>query len=283
MKTMVNAMTVDLEDYFQVSALSQQCPASTWHQQQLRIEIGTNLLLELFEQHQVKATFFILGWIADNAPHLVKRIAEQGHEIACHGQGHQRVSQLTPTQFHQDIYQAKSTLEQLTGQAVIGYRAPSFSIDDNNRWAFENMRRVGFEYSSSTYPIKHDHYGVPDWPRFPYEVIDGLIEIPLTTMLLGAKSYPIAGGGYFRLVPYALSRWAIKRYHAKEQRSCVFYLHPWELDVDQPIVQGIDLKTRFRHYVNLKQVQPRMHRLLSDFNWSTMQDVYGEYLTKGQK
>jgi len=277
-KPIINAMTVDVEDYFQVSALANQFPPASWDSQQLRVEIGTDKLLELFDKHQIKATFFTLGWVALKCPELVKRIVDQGHELACHGHGHQRVSDLTRTQFFEDLYRSKSILEQLCGHAVIGYRAPSFSINNSNRWAFDVMKEVGIKYSSSTYPIKHDHYGVPGWPRNPYEVNKGIIEIPLTTLKYARRTVPIAGGGYFRLAPYFLSRWALARYHQEEQRSGVFYIHPWELDVDQPVVQGIDLKTRFRHYVNLHKVEPRMDRLLRDFNWSTMQDVYADYL-----
>jgi len=273
-------MTVDVEDYFQVSALAERFPQESWQLQTLRVEIGTNKLLALFEQHQVKATFFTLGWIAQHCPDLIKRIVDSGHELACHGYGHQRVTELTPRLFSEDLYRAKSILEQLSGQRVIGYRAPSFSINDSNRWAFDVMVELGFTYSSSTYPIKHDHYGVPHWPRSPYEVVDGLIEIPLTTLTRYGRCFPIAGGGYFRLAPYHLSRWALNAYHQQEQRSSVFYVHPWELDVNQPVVQGLDLKTRFRHYINLDKVEPRMDRLLSDFSWSTMKSVYANYLNR---
>lgn len=275
-----NAMTVDVEDYFQVSALADKFPPQTWEKQKLRVEIGTDILLELFEKHQVKGTFFTLGWVAQRCPSLIKRIVDNGHELACHGYAHQRVSDLTPELFSKDIAQAKSILEQLSGQRVMGYRAPSFSINESNKWAFEVMREQGFKYSSSTYPIKHDHYGVPSWPRTPYQVIDGLLEVPLTTLQMNSRTLPIAGGGYFRLAPYALSKWALNKFHTSEQRSAVFYLHPWELDQHQPVVTDIQLKTRFRHYINLHKVKPRMERLLTDFQWSTMQQVYAnEMLT----
>ncbi len=273
-KIITNAMSVDVEDYFQVSALSSKFPQKSWGSQQLRVEIGTHKLLNLFEHHNIKGTFFALGWIAEKCPGLIKAIIDGGHELACHGNLHQRVTDLNKQQFAEDLYRAKSTLEQLSGAGIIGYRAPSFSINETNLWAFDVMKELGIEYSSSTYPIKHDHYGVPDWPRGPYQVLDGLIEIPLTTMVKFGRSFPIAGGGYFRLLPYALSRWALRSFHEKEQRSSVFYVHPWELDEYQPVVQDIGLKTRFRHYVNLHKVEPRLSRLLSDFNWSTMKDVY---------
>lgn len=271
-------MSVDVEDYFQVSALAHKFPKNTWKSQLLRVEIGTNKLLNLFDKHQVKATFFTLGWIANKCPELIKAIVDNGHELACHGDMHQRVSDLTQQQFFEDLYRSKSTLEQLSGSEVIGYRAPSFSINESNRWAFGVMKELGIKYSSSTYPIKHDHYGVPNWPREPYKVLDGLVEIPLTTMKKKGLSLPISGGGYFRLVPYAVSRWALKHFHQQEQRSSVFYVHPWELDAGQPVVQDISLKTRFRHYVNLHKVETRMDRLLTDFNWSTMQNVYADEL-----
>jgi len=271
-------MTVDVEDYFQVSALAEIFPRKSWDNQQLRVELGTYKLLELFETHNVKATFFTLGWVAKRCPTLIKDIVAGGHELACHGYGHQRVSDLTPSLFKQDLCKAKSILEDIGGEAVIGYRAPSFSINDHNKWAFDVMREVGMHYSSSTYPIKHDHYGVPNWPRFPYSVVDGLIEIPLTTLPVAGRSFPIAGGGYFRLAPYQLSQWALKRFIKQEQKPAVFYIHPWELDCKQPVVQGIPLKTRFRHYLNLHKVETRMDRLLTDFSWSTIKDAYKQDL-----
>jgi len=281
-KEYINAMTVDVEDYFQVSALADKFPRQSWDEQQLRVEIGTYKLLELFEKHQVKATFFTLGWVAKRCPSLIKDIVAGGHELACHGYGHQRVSDLTPELFHQDLYRAKSLLEELGGEAVIGYRAPSFSINEKNKWAFDVMREVGISYSSSTYPIKHDHYGVPHWPRFPYQVINGLVEIPLTTLPIAGRSFPIAGGGYFRLAPYQLSQWALKRFMKQEKQPAVFYIHPWELDSGQPVVQDIGLKTRFRHYLNLHKVETRMDCLLTDFSWSTIKDVYAQDLVKTQ-
>lgn len=271
-------MTVDVEDYFQVSALADKFPRESWDTQQLRVEIGTHKLLELFEKHQIKATFFTLGWVAKRCPELVKLIVEQGHELACHGYGHQRVSDLTRREFFEDLYRAKSTLEQTSGTRVVGYRAPSFSINDNNKWAFDVMSELDFRYSSSTYPVKHDHYGVPHWPREPYQVVDGLLEIPLTTLMQNGRSLPVAGGGYFRLSPYFLSRWALNRFHRQENRSAIFYIHPWELDAYQPVVEGLDYKTRFRHYLNLSRVEPRLDRLLSDFTWSTIEDAYATEL-----
>ncbi|MDP2561125.1 XrtA system polysaccharide deacetylase [Psychrobium sp. 1_MG-2023] len=273
-KAITNAMTVDVEDYFQVSAFAKHYPHSRWDSQPLRVEKNTQRLLSLFNKHQIKATFFTLSWVAERCPNLIKEIVAQGHELASHGHWHQRVSELSPQEFKQDLYRSKSILEQVSGVEVMGYRAPSFSIGDENFWAFEIIRELGFRYSSSTYPIKHDHYGVPQWPRFSYQVIDELIEIPVTTLKRYCKTWPIAGGGYFRLAPYQLSRWALKQFHLQEQRAAVFYVHPWELDPQQPRTCGVGYKTRFRHYLNLDKVEQRLGCLLTDFNWSTMKNVY---------
>ena len=274
-----NALTVDVEDYFQVSAFSKQYPIETWDSQELRVEANTYRLLELFDRHNVKATFFTLGWVADKCPNLIREIVQQGHELACHSHLHQKVSQQTPEIFRQDIKLAKDTLEQLSGIEVIGFRAPSFSIDKSCLWAFDIIDELGFDYSSSTYPISHDHYGSPDWPRFPYSVRESLLEIHVSTLKVCDKNWPISGGGYFRLAPYFISRWALNRYLSQEQLPGVFYLHPWEIDPHQPKTQGIQFKSKFRHYLNLSRLEGRLDRLLTDFQWSTMQDVYKEQLS----
>lgn len=274
--SVTNAMTVDVEDYFHVSAFSQQIKTEEWgNKYPLRAEQSTDKTLALFEKHQVKATFFVLGWVAEQCPQLIKRIAAQGHEIACHGYAHQKATSQTPEVFQQDVARCKKFLEDLTGQAVVGYRAPSFSIDTRNEWAFDVLRELGFTYSSSTYPVKHDLYGVPDWPRFKYQRPEGITELPIPTTYLGGRSIPIGGGGYFRLYPYALSKWLIQRFIETEKQPYSFYFHPWELDPAQPRMSQAPLKSKFRHYLNLERMESRLDRLLKDFSWSTMKDAYG--------
>lgn len=276
--TMVNALTVDVEDYFQVAAFSQQYPRDCWDAQDLRVERNTYRLLELFEQHQVKATFFVLGWVASKCPGLIKDIVGAGHELACHSYWHQKVSEQTPAQFREDLSAAKNILEDISGGAVVGFRAPSFSINNDCRWAFKIIHELGFTYSSSTYPISHDHYGSPDWPRFPYRVVESLLEIPVSTLSWSNKNWPISGGGYFRLYPYCFSRWALRRYLKIEKCPSIFYLHPWEIDPLQPRTDNIPFKSKFRHYLNLSRLEGRLNRLLTDFHWSTIQDVYQQHL-----
>jgi polysaccharide deacetylase family protein (PEP-CTERM system associated) len=204
----------------------------------------------------------------------VKKIVAQGHELASHGFGHERVSDLTPTTFADDIERPKALLEDLGGQEVLGYRAPSFSIGSGNLWAFDTLLEAGYRYSSSVYPIQHDHYGMPDSPRFAYPVRDGLLEVPVTTLRMFNKNLPSSGGGYFRLLPYALSRWMIRKVNTVDQQSAVFYFHPWEIDSEQPRVAGIDRKTRFRHYVNIDRTHGRIAHLLRDFSWGRMDEIF---------
>ncbi|MCL2345573.1 MAG: DUF3473 domain-containing protein, partial [Desulfobulbus sp.] len=219
------------------------------------------------------ATFFTLGWIAERHPGMVRRIAAAGHEIASHGYGHERASDQTPDSFYADIHVAKLLLEDLAGCEVRGYRAPSFSIGEKNPWAFECLERAGYRYSSSIYPIRHDHYGMPDAPRHAHR-IGQLIEIPPTTLRFFNRNWPASGGGYFRLLPYPLSRWMIRRVNDVDRLPAVFYFHPWEIDVEQPRIAGIDAKTRFRHYLNIERMEPRLHRLLADFSWGRMDDLF---------
>lgn len=269
-----NAMSIDVEDYFQVSAFAPYIARSDWDTRECRVERNVQRILALLDQAGVKATFFTLGWIAQRYPQLVREIVARGHELASHGHGHQRASDLTPAQFREDILSAKLLLEDLGGVAVQGYRAPSFSIGESNLWAFDVLADCGYRYSSSVYPIQHDHYGMPDSPRFAYEVRPGLIEVPVTTLRLGQRNLPSSGGGYFRLLPYALSRWMIERFNRVEGQSAVFYFHPWEIDPDQPRVAGIDAKSRFRHYVNIDRTEARIARLLGDFDWGRMDEIF---------
>lgn len=274
--TMRNALTVDVEDYFQVSAFAARIVPETWDQLPCRVERNMSLILEMFSEHKIQATFFTLGWLAERYPGIVRRIVEQGHELASHGYAHQRASDQTQAEFFQDIVWAKKLLEDIGGVAVKGYRAPSFSIGRGNLWAQTCLREAGYSYSSSVYPIRHDHYGMHEAPRFAFYPEDGkgLLELPVTTVRLLNQNLPAGGGGYFRLLPYGLSRWCLNRVNQVDMRPCIFYFHPWEIDPGQPRQAGIGLKTRFRHYVNLSVMERRLRRLCSDFRWDRMDNIF---------
>ena len=274
MNRISNALTIDVEDYFQVSAFAPHIARSAWDTTPCRIERNVGRILELLSEHGAKATFFTLGWLAQRYPRLVRDISAQGHEVASHGQAHLRASDQSPADFDSDIRAAKQLLEDTTGVAVRGYRAPSFSIGHGNLWAFDRIAAAGYQYSSSVYPVQHDHYGMPDAPRFPYRVSNGLLEIPVSTARIFGRNLPAGGGGYFRLAPYALSRWAIDRVNRVDRRPAIFYFHPWEIDPQQPRINGISLKTRFRHYLNLNRTDSRLRLLLSDFRWDRMDRVF---------
>jgi polysaccharide deacetylase family protein (PEP-CTERM system associated) len=271
-----NAMSIDVEDYFQVSAFAPHIRREDWDALPCRVERNVDLILQLLDDTDAKATFFTLGWIAERYPQVVRRIVENGHELASHGYGHQRASDLTPEQFRDDITRAKTILEDLGGLAVRGYRAPSFSINRANWWAVEALEKAGYVYSSSIYPVKHDHYGMPDAPRFPHRPngAGGILELPPTTVPLFGRNLPAAGGGWFRLLPYRVSRWMLERVNAQDRAPCMFYFHPWEVDPEQPVQRGISAKTRFRHYVNLQRMQGRLRQLLKDFEWDRVDRVY---------
>lgn len=272
-----NALTIDVEDYFQVSAFAPYIDRSDWDNRECRVERNIGRILDLLERHGVKATFFTLGWIAERYPAVVRDIVAGGHELASHGYGHQRANQLTPETFSDDIRRAKQILEALAGQEVRGYRAPSFSIDSSNRdWAFDALARAGYRYSSSVYPVRHDHYGMPDAPRFSHRPHPELLEVPPTTVRAFSRNWPASGGGYFRLMPYALSRRLIEHVNRHDGESAVFYFHPWEIDVDQPRIPGINAKTRFRHYVNIHRMEQRLACLLRDFRWGRMDRIFLE-------
>ncbi len=268
-------MTVDVEDYFQVQAFARCIDRATWDSIPCRVEANMDRILSQFARVGVKGTFFTLGWVGERYPSVVRRIVADGHELASHGYGHQLVHELTPEQFHADLTRAKSVLEDLGGVAVTGYRAPTFSIGPRNPWAFDVLEETGHRYSSSIYPVRHDLYGVPDAPRFPHRPGKGrLIEIPMTTLQLGGRNMPIAGGGYFRLIPYSVYRLALQRFNKRERKPGIFYFHPWEIDAEQPRVSGAGRLSRFRHYVNIEAVPRRLDRLLRDFRWSRMDDVF---------
>jgi polysaccharide deacetylase family protein (PEP-CTERM system associated) len=269
-----NALTIDVEDYFQVSAFAPHIDRADWENRECRVERNVQRILDLLDRHNTKATFFTLGWVAQRYPQLVKEIVKRGHELASHGYGHERASDLSEAAFLEDIRSAKDILEDLGGLAVHGYRAPSFSIGKDNLWAFDCLATTGHRYSSSIYPIAHDHYGMPDSPRFAYEVRPGLLEVPITTLRAFGRNFPSSGGGYFRLLPYALSRWMLQRVNATDRQSGIFYFHPWEIDAQQPRIPGIGAKTRFRHYVNIDRVEARLNQLLTDFQWGRMDHIF---------
>jgi polysaccharide deacetylase family protein (PEP-CTERM system associated) len=272
----INAMTVDVEDYFQVAALEPYIDKKQWDTLPHRVENNTHRILDLFASKNIKATFFTLGWVAERYPGLVKRIVAENHELACHGYAHQRVTELSPVQFRADIVKAKIILEDIGGVQVNGYRAPTYSIGAQNLWALDVLLEEGFKYSSSIYPVKHDLYGMPEASRFMFAPIIGqdFKEIPITTLKLGSKNWPCGGGGFFRFYPYALSKWAFQRVNDQEQQSGIFYFHPWEIDPDQPRQQGLSLKAKTRHYLNLNRMEDRIKQLLTDFQWDTMTAVF---------
>ncbi len=270
-----NALTIDVEDYFQVSAFAPYIRRDEWDTRECRVVRNVSRILELLAAQNVQATFFTLGWVAERYPQLVRSIVAGGHELASHGYGHERASDLDRTAFRQDVTRAKRLLEDLSGRAVLGYRAPSFSIGTGNLWAFDELASAGYHYSSSVYPIKHDHYGMPDSPRFAYRVAgSGLLEVPVTTLRVRNRNLPSSGGGYFRLLPYALSRWMIGQVNRQDQEAAIFYFHPWEIDPGQPRVAGIDAKTRFRHYINIGRMENRLQNLLTDFRWGRMDQIF---------
>jgi len=270
----INALTIDVEDYFQVSALAPYIPREQWDSRECRVERNVERILRMLDESRTRATFFTLGWVAERYPQLVRRIVAGGHELASHGYGHQRASDLSEAEFAADVGAAKKLLEDISGEEVKGYRAPSFSIGEGNLWAFDCLARAGYRYSSSIYPIRHDHYGMPDAPRFAHQVRDGLLELPVTTLRYFDRNWPASGGGYFRLLPYALSRWLLRKVNQRDQQAAIFYFHPWEIDAEQPRVAGISAKTRFRHYVNLQYTEARIRRLLGDFSWGRMDEIF---------
>ena len=272
---MQHALTVDVEDYFQVSAFASQIKMQDWPNWPLRVEQTTHALLELFERRNVSATFFVLGWVAERYPNLVHRIAEQGHEVASHGYSHQLVYSQTPEVFKEETHKSKQILEDLVQVPVEGYRAASYSITARSLWALDILAELGFKWDSSIFPIHHDRYGMPKSPEQPYKIatqFGDLLEFPLTTAKVMGMSIPAAGGGYFRQYPYFVSKYLFKKASLNQTRPQIFYLHPWEIDHDQPRVQGASLFSVFRHYTNLKRCLPRLEHLVEDFNFGTMSD-----------
>jgi len=273
---LVNAMSVDVEDYFQVQALAAVIPRADWDRQPRRVEANTGRILELFARHGVSATFFTLGWVAERYPSLVRRIVAEGHELASHGSDHRRADEQGRDGFRDDVRRSKKTLEDIAGVEVRGYRAPTFSIGERNLWAFDILAAEGYAYSSSVYPVRRDYYGMPDAPRFAFYPLQGLAfeEYPITTSRLGRRNFPCGGGGFFRLLPYALSRAAIARVNRQDRQPAIFYFHPWEADPQQPRVRALGFKSRFRHYLNLDKTAGRLERLMKDFAWDRMDKVF---------
>ena len=265
-REIVNAMTVDVEDYFQVSAFDRVVSRASWGERESRVVANTRRLLELF------ARFDVLGWTAAHAPELVRQIAGAGHEIACHSYHHQLLYTLTPKQFREDIREAKCTLEQIAGRRVVGFRAPSYSVTMSSLWALDVLIEEGYAYDASIFPVHHDRYGIPDAARHPHVLTrpsGALLEIPASTVRLGGVNLPIAGGGYFRLLPYAWTRWGIRRVNRLEREPVVFYLHPWEIDPEQPRLP-VGVQTRLRHYGGLSRTAGRLGRLLRDFKFDSI-------------
>lgn len=271
-----NAMTIDVEDYFHVSAFATHIPHASWAERECRVEANIDRILAILDDGKILATFFTLGWIAERYPLLVRRIVAGGHELASHGYAHTRAGDQGRRSFLADVSSSKAILEALSGQAVSGYRAPSFSIGQHNLWALEALQQAGYRYSSSIYPICHDHYGMPSAPRFAFYPSNapGLLEVPISTLRLLSRNLPAGGGGYFRLMPYAMSRWMMRRVNQHDRQPAVFYFHPWELDTGQPRVPGLSWKTRFRHYVNIARMDSRVRALTRDFAWDRMDRIF---------
>jgi len=278
----VNAMSVDVEEHFQVSAFADTIKRSDWESEESRVARNMDRILELFDDNDTKATFFTLGWVAERHPDIVRQIVAAGHELASHGYDHARVSSQQPAEFLDDVSRTKKILEDISGESVIGYRAPSFSINDETPWAHEMLAEAGYRYSSSVYPIAHDHYGMPAAPRFTYRPVpEGVLEIPMTTARFVGRNWPGAGGGYFRLLPLRYSTWALNRLHSQDRQPALFYFHPWEVDADQPRVSGIPLRASFRHYTNLRSFERRLAVFLRQFRWGRMDHVFRDSISAG--
>jgi polysaccharide deacetylase family protein (PEP-CTERM system associated) len=273
----INAMTVDVEDYFQVSAFDRSVPRSEWDGFESRVVRNTRRLLELFDHADVRATFFVLGWVAERHPSLVRRIAEAGHELASHGFSHRLVYEQSPEEFREDLRRSRAALSAAASAPVYGYRAPSFSITARSLWALDIIREEGFLYDASIFPVRHDRYGIPSAPRHFHALTQNggtLLECPGSTVTVAGMNLPVAGGGYFRILPYAWSRWGISRLNTHEGRPAIFYMHPWEIDAAQPRLPG-PLLSRFRHYTNLHKTERRLTRLLSEFRFAPLGDLLG--------
>ena len=268
----VNGLSVDVEDWFQVGAFEDVIERDSWEGLSDRVDRNVHAILDLFDEADVSATFFTLGWVAKRHGPLMREVAQRGHEIASHGWDHARVFTLTREQFGEDIRKARQELEDATGEQVVGYRAPSFSIDQRTPWAYAELSQQGYVYSSSVAPIHHDHYGWPEAPRFAFKPMawSDLIEVPVTTAIFAGRRMAAGGGGFFRVLPYGFSRWAIRQVNRRDERPAIFYFHPWEIDPGQPRVAGAPLKSRLRHYTNLEKMAPKLRSLIKEFEWGRM-------------
>jgi polysaccharide deacetylase family protein (PEP-CTERM system associated) len=277
-----NALTIDVEDYFQVEAFSPVIHRNAWDGRECRIERNIDLILQMLAESKARGTFFTLGWVAERYPAMVRRIVAHGHELASHGLAHHRADKQSREEFFGDVREAKRILEDVGGVAVKGYRAASFSITPLNLWAFDALIEAGYSYSSSTYPIRHDLYGMPDAPRFAFYPLasSGFMEVPVTSVRRFGANWPCGGGGYFRLLPYWLSHHNLRSVKLRDRQPCIFYFHPWEIDPDQPSIRGAPLKARLRHYTNINKMQSRLKRLLRDFSWNRLDRVFPVAMVK---
>lgn len=277
----LNAFSVDVEDYFHVVAFERVIPRESWDDLPARVEANTLRLLDLCARHGVRGTFFVLGWVAERWPSLVRAIRDAGHELGTHGQDHRRVTTLTPRELRDDVRRSKRTIEDVSGEEVIGYRAPNYSIVRETLWAMDVLLEEGFRYDSSIFPIRHDRYGIPDFPRFPHPVRGGngaggltLQEFPISTLRLAGMNFPFVGGGYLRHFPFRFIRWGMRHLNQSERRPAMVYVHPWEIDPGQPR-QQVGPLTRLRHYRNLDLTEDRLGRLFSEFRFGTTREVLG--------
>ena len=272
---LLNAMSVDIEDWFQVGAFETVIDRANWDSLEHRVERNTDNVLALFDDAGIKATFFILGWVAERYPALMRRIADAGHEVASHGYDHARVFTLSPDQFREDLKRTRQLLEDASGQSVTGYRAPSFSIDQRTPWAHEILAEEGYKYSSSVAPINHDHYGWAGSPRFSWKPVTGsdLIELPVTTVKVGNSAFASGGGGFFRLLPYGVYDWAVRKMQRDDGRGAIFYFHPWEIDPEQPKVKNAPSKSKIRHYSNLSRMETKLRRVCKDHAWGRVDEL----------
>jgi polysaccharide deacetylase family protein (PEP-CTERM system associated) len=271
-----NAFTIDVEDYYHVSALASAIPRDTWSSRESRVAASTDRILALLDERRIKGTFFVLGWVADHVPNLIRRIASLGHEVACHGYSHELIYRQSPEVFAEETRRSKRLLEDLIGMPVVGYRAASFSITPRSSWALDTLIDEGFAYDSSIFPVRHDRYGMPGAARAPgfVNAPSGrrIAEFPMSTAAMGPVRVPVSGGGYFRLLPYWFTRRGLRSINAQENQPFTFYLHPWEIDAEQPRVKT-GFVSRFRHYTNLSRCETRLRQLLGDFRFTTMRNV----------
>jgi polysaccharide deacetylase family protein (PEP-CTERM system associated) len=275
---MLNALTIDVEEYFHPNAMDGVVPEESWDAQPRRVEQNTHRVLDLLDEREARATFFVLGWVAERCPALIREIARRGHEVACHGFAHRLVYRLGPERFRADVERGRSRLEDLLGERVLGFRAASYSIVASTLWALDVLIELGFAYDSSIFPIRHDIYGIPDFSRTPVKLRRAggeILEIPASTIRAFGRNWPIAGGGYFRLLPYSVTRAALRRLNRREAMPGIVYLHPWEIDPEQPRLAG-PRRARFRQYANLGATETRLRRLLADFRFAPLAEVFAQ-------